>query len=368
MEVTTNVAPSDAGQAPIAPVTPPAAPANEGPISTREAASALSKRRWEKVKESQTAPAAVAPPSEPELAPEANAAPLEEAPSETPMEVDAPAEPDPIEPPRSWTKEEKERFRALPRETQEYLAERETERDRNFRRSQNEAAEQRKAIDAERDQVSKLRDKYEKEVLPALENMLNEVSAGQFADIRTQADVDRLAAEDPVRYIQFTNHHQKLAAVRAERANAEARQEQEQTHKFSEFARKQDDILKDFVPELADEAKAQKLGNSAITLLKDYGFEEQELGNLWVGKEKISLRDARIQRLVIDGVKYREAQAARKAAVAQPKPPVQRPGVAQPKGAAVQAQVQALSQKLDQTGNAKDAARLIAARRAAARR
>jgi hypothetical protein len=38
----------------------------------------------------------------------------------------------PIEPPRSWTKDEKERFQSLPRETQAYLAEREQERDREF--------------------------------------------------------------------------------------------------------------------------------------------------------------------------------------------------------------------------------------------
>jgi hypothetical protein len=51
----------------------------------------------------------------------------------------------PIDPPRSWTKAEKERFQSLPRETQEYLHTREQEREREFRRGQNEAAEQRKA-------------------------------------------------------------------------------------------------------------------------------------------------------------------------------------------------------------------------------
>src|SRR5882672_4996536 len=55
------------------------------------------------------------------------------------LRVDAGSEPPIIEPPRSWTKEEKERFFSLPRETQEYLANREQERDREIRRSQNEA-------------------------------------------------------------------------------------------------------------------------------------------------------------------------------------------------------------------------------------
>jgi hypothetical protein len=45
---------------------------------------------------------------------------------------------------------------------------------------------------------------------------------------------------------------------------------------------------------------------------------------------------------------------------------VQRPGVAQPRGAAQDAVVQSLAKRLDQTGNLKDAARLLAERRKAA--
>ena len=77
-----------------------------------------------------------------------DAAPPQEAPGEqTEAAEPAPEEP-PIAPPRSWTKAEKERFATLPRETQEYLAERETERDREVRRSQNETAEKLKGLTA----------------------------------------------------------------------------------------------------------------------------------------------------------------------------------------------------------------------------
>ena len=47
----------------------------------------------------------------------------------------------PIEPPRSWTKEDKELFTGLPRATQERLAERERSREGDFLRRQNEAAD-----------------------------------------------------------------------------------------------------------------------------------------------------------------------------------------------------------------------------------
>ncbi len=48
-----------------------------------------------------------------------------------------------IDPPRSWPKEQKHRFRALPHDLQVYVAKREKERDRALRRAQNAAASQR---------------------------------------------------------------------------------------------------------------------------------------------------------------------------------------------------------------------------------
>jgi len=47
--------------------------------------------------------------------------------------------------------------------------------------------------------------------------------------------------------------------------------------------------------------------------------------------------------------------------------PAQRPGVAQPRGAAQDAQIQALDKRLEASGSLKDAAALIAARRKAGR-
>jgi hypothetical protein len=99
--------------------------------------------------------------AEPELA-QANADP-ETAPAKNPTQPNRPNLP-PIEPPRSWTKAEKERFQSLPRETQEYLHTREQERDTAFRRSQNEIAEQRKAAKAEREAAEKVRQQYEAQV------------------------------------------------------------------------------------------------------------------------------------------------------------------------------------------------------------
>jgi hypothetical protein len=160
----------------------------------------------------------------PEESAPADAAPPEEAPSEAESapEPEAEAAP-PIEPPRSWTKDEKERFNSLPRETQEYIASREQEREREVRRSQNEAAEQRKAIEAERSKVEQSRQQYES-ALPILMQNLQSAMAGEFSDIQTMADVQKLANEDFPRYVRWDAQQKQLAAVQQEIQAAQSRQ------------------------------------------------------------------------------------------------------------------------------------------------
>ena len=87
----------------------------------------------------------------------------------------------------------------------------------------------------------------------------------------------------------------------------------------------------------------------------------------WHGQRDLSLRDHRVQLLIRDATLWRDAQAKAKAAATRPVPPVQRPGVSQPKGAAQDAAIQHLTQKLEKTGNLKDAAALLRARRAGTR-
>jgi hypothetical protein len=142
---------------------------------------------------------------EPNSAPEAESAAPVEDPGNTTEEAE-PADLPPIEPPRSWTQAEKERFQSLPRETQEYLHTREQERERDFRTRQNEVAEQRKAIQAEREAAEKARKEYEAK-LPTLMQTLQE--AGPFSDIRSMADVEKLQQEDPFRFQAFQLHQWK---------------------------------------------------------------------------------------------------------------------------------------------------------------
>src|SRR5205807_2403835 len=69
------------------------------------------------------------------------------------------AQPDspPLEPPRSWSKDARERWSKLDPETQEYLRKRDSDDSAALRKAQNEAAGERKAIEAERRKVEEAR-------------------------------------------------------------------------------------------------------------------------------------------------------------------------------------------------------------------
>ena len=236
----------------------------------------------------------------------------------------------------------------------------------DFNRRQQEAAEKSKALEAERSKAEQARQQYEA-ALPQLLQTLQQQQAGEFADIKTLADVERLAREDWPRYALWDVQQKKIAEVAQHLALAQQRQAQERVQQFSEFARREDDLFKEKVPDMADAKKTAALQTACLAVLKELGFQETELAQSWHGQRDLSLRDHRVQLLIRDATLWRDAQAKAKAAATRPVPPVQRPGVSQPKGAALDAEIQHLTQKLEKSGNLKDAAALLKARRAGTR-
>jgi hypothetical protein len=346
----------------------------EGQLSLTNAARALANARKTK-EQADERRAASEPVQEPTAKAEGAAPPEQEARGEA-EGADRERSPDqiqgqlpPIEPPRSWTKEDKELFTSLPRETQERLAERERSRESDFLRRQNEAADKLKGLTAKEQAVELARQQYEA-ALPQLLVMLQQQQAGEFADIKTLADVERLAREDWPRYALWDVQQKKIAEVSRQLMAAQQRQTQEQLQQFSDFANKEDALFKEKVPDMADAKRATELQTACLTALKDLGFAEAELAQSWNGRKDLSLRDHRVQLLVRDATLWREAQQKAKAAAAKPVPPVQRPGVAQPKGGAQEAQIQNLTQQLEHAKGVNAirlAAQLTAAKRAARR-
>jgi hypothetical protein len=182
------------------------------------------------------------------------------------------------------------------------------------------------------------------------------------------ADVERLAREDQARYLQWDLHVKRLGAMVNELGQAQARQEMERVQQFETFAKREDELFKEKVPEMADAAEWSKLQTGAVALLHEHGFDDGELAASWQGRRDFSLRDHRVQLIIRDAIRWRDAQAKAKAAATKPLPPVQRPGASQPKGAAQEAELQSLDRQLDKSSGVnalRAAAKLVAAKRAA---
>ena len=286
----------------------------------------------------------------------------EAAPRDDTDEPDPAAKP-PIEPPRSWDRERKERFAALPPDLQEYIAEREQSRETEIRRSQNETAESRKSAEGERQRLEKARSDYE-QALPALLNTLQQTTQAEFADIRSWDDVAKLAREDPLRYSEWDAHQKRTQAVQAQMNQARQRQMIEAQERFASYAEEQDAAILKRQPDLADPKTREKVQREAAEyLVKDLGFDEAEIGRAWNGQGSISLRDARLQTVIRDALRWRSAQAAAKtAAPARTAVPVSRPGAAPSPGEVPAARVRELDKRLDSTGSARDAFDLWQAR------
>lgn len=320
----------------------------DGPLSVREAALEVTKGRDaairaenKKLKEDNK-PEPVSEP--PQAVEEEHAAAQDEPPSET-QEADQ-VELPPIEPPRSWTKEDKELFTNLPRETQERLAERERSRESDFLRRQQEAAEHRKALEAERVRAAQARQQYE-HTIPQVLSTLQAQIAGEFGDLKSWADVEKMAQEDPFRYQRFDVAMKKANAMQAEMAQIQQRQSAEIVQKWNEYRKTEDAKFAEKAPEMSDAEKAKALRENASKVLRDIGFKDHEMSAAWEGKTGVSLRDHRVQLLIRDATLWREAQAKAKQARQASVPPVQKPGTARPAGASQQAEIQTLKNQLD---------------------
>lgn len=344
---------------------PAAAPAMPESFSDpRQAVNWLAKR-------DEAAPAATEQPAESaapataetESAVEADAAPAEQATGET-QEQDQATEP-PIPLPRSWTKEQAEHWNALPRETQAYLAERDSKTSAEVRRAQNEAAEVRKAVEAKQAEVEQARQNYESRAKAAYDVLMRE-QVRDFPDIKSMEDVIRLSQSDPLRYIQWTAHQQELSVHADAVKQAEVRATEEQSSKWRSYRSEQDKLAVEHIPELGDAAKGPALMKKAVSLLQDIGFTPDELGKL-DGGEKLSLFDHRMQRIMVDAIRYRDTQAAKTAVLSKPVPTVQRPGVKTAESAN-SSELQKATQAFNLNPNAKNGAALAQAKRAAGNR
>jgi hypothetical protein len=354
---TNDVAPAAAAQSPTSEVK-----ATVDTFATVKSAAdhlgAQRARAFEAGREASAAPAREtesAPPG-----PEADAAPAEpQAPGETDAPDAAAGEP-PIEPPRSWTREAKEAFKSYPPEAQREIAEAARRQEAEVRRYQSSVAEQSRAAQADALKYQQARQQYEYALTQSLA-ALGAAHQGEFADIRTQADVDKLASEDPLRYVRFKASQDKVAATQAQYREAAAQRQYEQALRWQAWTNEQDARFLEAAPEFKDPVKAAREQQQARSYLKSKGLSEQEMRTLYLTSPVF--RDHRTQSIILDAARYQAALEKLKAAKAadKPVPQVQRPGVAGARSEAQSATIKDLSSKLDRTGSLKAAQELRAA-------
>jgi hypothetical protein len=335
----------------IAPVAPsPVAPTVDRGTSVEDAARALTAARTKAIGDAQT-PKDTQPrvngrfaafEGQPNSAPEGADAGPEAVPSET--EQDDPVEElPPIDPPRSWSKEDKELFNSLPRETQERVAERERSRESDFLKRQHESTERTRALEAKEKAADEARTQYEQAAQNAL-HVLQQQQASEFADIKTQADVQKLATEDPFRFVQWQARQQLISHQISEVQNLQTQREQERSQKFQSWSKEQDSAFEKMFPEFTDKEKAPALRSQVASYLTEQvGVPEEHLSRLW---NTDMFRDAMWQRVIYDASRFHSAQQKAKSAVQAPKPQVQRPGTAPPKGQIFQESIDAARERL----------------------
>ncbi len=343
--------------------TPVAAPTPDPKmgVSEEDAAAFLRDRRAGK-------PAAPEPAAAAELestSQEEDAAAPEEHPGET-DETDPAGEP-PISPPKSWTRAEKDAFASLPREHQQSIVDRETERESYYRKGHDEAAQKARAAEAKEQAAEQARQQYE-QALPSLLQSFQAQFATEFQDIKTWADVESMQENDPLRFQRYQLARDKGQSLQREAEQAQHRQRQEGAKRWQDFVAAEDAKFLDKAPEFKDAKKAASMASDARAMFSDLGFSGEELTGAWEHGQPLSLRDHRVQLLLRDALRYRAAQKAAKAAQPKPVPPVQRPGVATPRGESSSTNIRDLTNKVKSTGSVDAAVALLRARRNAAAR
>ncbi len=230
-----------------------------------------------------------------------------------------PAEGPAIAAPRSWPADMRGAFAKLPGDLQQVIATRENERDTAFNRQVREAVERRQAAEAELAAASTERRQYLVNLNAMIEGLARQ-TAGEFADIRSTSDLERMAATDPQRYLRWQARRDALQSALAEQDAIQRRSRAEQMQRLQGYASQQRALILEKIPELADPKTRSSLQAEMNDYLRSVGFSDQETG-AWL--------DHRYALVIRDALRYRKGQQAARAAAEKKVvnlPRVQRPG------------------------------------------
>jgi hypothetical protein len=223
-------------------------------------------------------------------------------------------------------------------------------RTKDYTKKTQALAETRKAVEAEKariEEAKQLRDTYAQR-LEVIEQMLN-----QPADNENLAE---LKESDPIGYAikvaERSEREKQLQAVQAEKQRIAQQQQAEQQEQLKAHLAQEAQKLKEWIPEFKDEVKADIARKEIKAYAKSIGFTDQELANVY---------DARAVQTLYKAMQYEKLMKGKSVATKKVSeaPKTLRSGAAQPQGTSEQEAVKKQFQKLKQSGNKRDAAKLF---------
>jgi hypothetical protein len=178
----------------------------------------------------------------------------------------------------------------------------------------------------------------------------------RYADIRSDADLQRLSYQNPQRYAQLQQdakivqdgiaQSQRGAALRTEAERQIAQHQAAQWQKqFQSWAKEQADIVEKEMPELKDPQQARAFQQGLVEMLHEHGIN-REMVHADPHLARV-IYSAEGQRVLADAVRWRTAQKRLASMSATPPPPVQRPGVASDRSAYREERVQRMNGRLN---------------------
>jgi hypothetical protein len=258
----------------------------------------------------------------------------------------------PIAAPASWRADAKHAFAKLPPDLQRVVLERESQREAEFTRRQQEFAEFQRSRDTHLAQAQQ----YAEHLAQLVQSLSQEMAGSEFADIRNANDLAQLAEKEPSRFLKWQARQLQLQQAQQALEHEQSRQRQVFQQQQAQWQQDQEAKLVAAIPEWKDAAKGQR----EIAEIRDYLVETGALhpqndtplpAEAWLIGRKAMLFD--------------RAQKARVTQKVQNLPQVIRPGSGPAKDEGRVARIAAAEKQFRKTGDHRDAARLLAARRGA---
>jgi hypothetical protein len=258
--------------------------------------------------------------------------------------------------PPSWSKEDEADWRALPASIQKTLSVREAQREHAVNSKFQEAANVRKAAEAQAQEAANNRDRY-----------IRETEALAAALVGTPPPISMLHQNSPdydpdtyhlmrAEYEQATQYAQTLKQQAAQaKADGLAQQQAAERAQFEAVESEWQPRLLATVPEFADPTKSEAIKNE----LRNYGYQ------MGIHPEALAEATSRDALLLWKAMQFDKQQAATQRVKAQAKPqskpvsPALKPGVPVPQSAARRGQIDKARARLASTGRGEDAVALF---------